>query len=86
MLEFDRKMKKNVVKTMVAAVCVAAGVGSLKAYNVANQAESNMLFTENVEALSAGDVTVSVGCLCVYSPGSKCYCNGVWFWNYKSIW
>ena len=49
-------MKKNVIKTAVAAVCVvAAGMGGLKAYNVANHSQTNMLLAENVDALSAGD-------------------------------
>ena len=49
-------MKKNVIKTAVAAVCVvAAGMGGLKAYNVANQSEADMLLAENVEALGLGD-------------------------------
>lgn len=46
-------MKKNVIKTAFAAVCVvAAGVSGMKAYNVANQSQTNMLLAENVEALS----------------------------------
>ena len=48
-------MKKNVIKTAVAAVCVvAAGMGGFKAYNVAAQSETDMLLAENIEALSAG--------------------------------
>lgn len=40
----------------VAAVCVvAAGVSGMKAYNAANQSEADMLLSENVEAISAGD-------------------------------
>lgn len=46
-------MKKNVIKMAFAAVCVvAAGVSGMKAYNVANQSEADMLLAENVEALS----------------------------------
>jgi len=46
-------MKKNVIKTAFAAVCVvAAGVSGMKAYNVANQSQTNLLLAENVEALS----------------------------------
>lgn len=46
-------MKKNVIKTTVAAVCVvAAGMGGFKAYNAAAQSETDMLLAENVEALS----------------------------------
>lgn len=49
-------MKKNVIKTTVAAVCVvAAGMGGFKAYNAAAQSEVDMLLAENVEALSYGD-------------------------------
>lgn len=49
-------MKKNVIKTAIAAVCVvAAGFGGVKAYNAANQSEADMLLAENVEALSSGD-------------------------------
>ena len=49
-------MKKNVMKTMVAAVCVvAAGMGGFKAYSFANQSETSMLLSENVEALSCAD-------------------------------
>ena len=63
-------MKKNVIKTAVAAVCVvAAGMGAMKAYNTADNSESNMLLTENVEALSAGDFSVHIDC---YGDGS-CY-------------
>ena len=70
-------MKKNVFKTMVAAVCVvAAGMGGMKAYNAGNQSEANVLLAENVEALSAGDGTVSVGYLCVQSSTYVCYIGG----------
>lgn len=49
-------MKKNVIKTAVAAVCVvAAGMGGFKAYNVTTQSEADMLLAENVEALSQTD-------------------------------
>ena len=49
-------MKKNVIKTAIAAVCVvAAGMGGMKAYNTANQSQADMLLAENVDALSAGD-------------------------------
>lgn len=49
-------MKKNVIKTAIAAVCVvAAGFGGVKAYNAANQSEADMLLAENAEALSAGE-------------------------------
>ena len=50
-------MKFFNVKTAIAAVCVvAAGFGGVKAYNVANQSEADLLLAENVEALSSGDV------------------------------
>lgn len=57
-------MKKNVIKTAIAAVCVvAAGMGGMKAYNAANQSEVDMLLSENVEALSQrGEVTVGPPC------------------------
>lgn len=49
-------MKKKVLKTMVAVVCViAAGMGGMKAYNAGNQSGASMLLAENVEALSEGD-------------------------------
>lgn len=49
-------MKILNVKTAIAAVCVvAAGFSGMKAYNVANQSEADMLLAENIEALSAGD-------------------------------
>lgn len=51
-------MKKNVIKTAFAAVCVvAAGLGGLKAYNAANQSQVDMLLAQNVEAISKGDCT-----------------------------
>lgn len=51
-------MKKNVIKMTFAAVCVvAAGMGGMKAYNAANQSETNLLLSENVEALSSGDMS-----------------------------
>lgn len=47
---------KKVIKMTVATVCVvAAGMGGMKAYNVANQSEADLLLSENVEALSAGE-------------------------------
>jgi len=46
-------MKKNVMKTMVATICVvAAGMGGMKAYNSGNLSETSMLLAENVEALT----------------------------------
>ena len=64
-------MKKNVIKTAIAVVCVvAAGVGGMNAYNAASQSEANVLLSENVEALSAGDAYPCGGC-----PrwGGRCY-------------
>ena len=70
-------MKKNVLKAMIAAVCVvAAGMGGMKAYNAGNQSETNVLLAENVEALSQGEVIVDR--LCMYSPGDKCYLGDGW--------
>lgn len=73
-------MKKNVMKTMVAAVCVvAAGMGGFKAYNATNQSEADMLLSENVEALSAGDDGYSQNL-----PGVRPDCHprrGVCFWD-----
>ncbi len=64
-------MKKNVMKTMLAAVCVvAAGMGSFKAYNVANHSEENMLLAEDVEAISACE---SVGW---WNNDGNCVTNG----------
>lgn len=83
-------MKKNLVKTMVAAVCVvAAGMGGFKAYNAANQSEADMLLAENVEALSSGDgddggrqymtddemCNWVMGNMCKSLPGSWCNCS-----------
>ena len=57
-------MKKNVFKTMVAAVCIAAaGMGGMKAYNVSNQSETNVLLAENVEALCATEGTIHLDCI-----------------------
>ena len=75
-------MKKNVIKTVIAAVCVvAAGMGGLKAYNAANQSEADMLLSENVEALSRGEVTF--GPLCANLIWPVCdwgdyWCFGKW--------
>ena len=80
-------MKKNVFKTMVAAVCVvAAGMGGMKAYNAGNQSETSMLLSENVEALSGSDAIVYPGYMCVYSPGSICYFDGLYMTNYRNVW
>ena len=66
-------MKKNVIKTVIAAVCVvAAGMGGMKAYNAANQSEADMLLSENVEALSAGDD------YCRWCGYAACYGGSSW--------
>jgi hypothetical protein len=62
-------MKKNVMKTMVATVCVVAtGMGGMKAYNAVNLSKTDMLFAENVEALSAGEVEVGTPIPCPEAP------------------
>lgn len=77
-------MKKNVIKTMVAAVCaVAAGMGGMKAYNVSNLSEADMLFAENVEALSQGDDPKSICTAhCNYDVNNDCLFQlGNQYWN-----
>lgn len=65
-------MKKNVFKTIVAAVCVvAAGMGGMKAHNATNQSMTDMLLTENVEALGARESIISVS-FCNYFPSQFC--------------
>lgn len=75
-------MKKNVIKMALAAVCVvAAGVSGMKAYDSANQSEADMLFAENVEALSAGDYGDVCLAHCNYSSGNRCcFDNGNSYW------
>lgn len=64
-------MNKNVYKTMVAAVCVViAGMGGTKAYNAGNQSETNMILSENVDALSDPEIKVP----CYFSAG-ECVFN-----------
>ena len=53
-------MKKNVMKTMVATVCVVA----------ANQSKVNMLLMENVEALSRNEVMDCIDKCCDYDESS----------------
>lgn len=66
-------MTKIFIKTAIAAVCiVATGMGGMKAYNAANQSESNMLLSENVEALSAGDGGIWCGCITEKNWGCVC--------------
>ena len=80
-------MKKNVFKTMVAAVCVvAAGMGGMKAYNAANQSEMNMLLAENVEALSALEGTVHLDCYT--KNGYTCWLKSdhIKLYPYYNIW
>lgn len=65
-------MKKNVMKTMVATVCVlVAGMGGIKAYNAGNRSEANMLLSENVEALSGSEKTP----VCIFAFGGCCVQN-----------
>ncbi len=65
-------MKKNVLKTMAAAVCVVvAGMGGIKAYNAGNRSEANMLLSENVEALSGSEKTP----VCIFAFGGCCVQN-----------
>ena len=79
-------MKKNVIKTAIAAVCVvAASMGGMKAYNAANKSEANLLLEENVEALSQDEGYSDCGLAgchggseeCTYyywiHPGVTCY-------------
>jgi hypothetical protein len=68
-------MKKNVMKTMVASVCVvAAGMGGVKAYNAANQSRANVLLMENVEALSQGnEVGNCIESQCGFGGYGTCY-------------
>lgn len=79
-------MKKNVIKTAIAAVCVvAAGMGGMKAYNAANQSETDMLLAENVEALSSGDCYPRAS-ICVPCPGGCCYWGGHVVFGYIELW
>ena len=83
-------MKKKVLKTMVAVVCViATGMGGMKAYNASNQSEASMLLAENVEALASGEskggicyntITTKDGCMVLYCP-SCTYLPGTYTWN-----
>lgn len=71
-------MKKNVIKTAIAIVClVAAGLGGMKAYNVANPSSEDALLTENVEALSSGDCGVACGRVVCKPPSCSCYVPGL---------
>lgn len=59
------KMKKNLVKTAFAFVCVVAtGIGAFNAYNSVNLSEADMLLAENVEALSWNAEGTASGPLC----------------------
>lgn len=68
-------MKKNVIKTAIAAVCVvAAGMGGMKAYNAANQSGVYMFIAENVEALTAGEsLGDCVESQCGFGAYESCY-------------
>lgn len=66
-------MKKNLIKTLFAAICVvAAGLGGMKAYDAANQSNGTALLVENVEALSSGEQ----GFWCHSSEYGSCATNG----------
>lgn len=76
-------MKKNLVKTAFAIVCVVAtGIGAFNTYSSANQSEADMLLAENVEALSWNDTGTTSGPICEqkcnYVPNKTCYIN---FWG-----
>lgn len=78
-------MKKNVMKTMVATVCVvAAGMGGVKAYNATNQSKGDMLLAENVEALSQSEG--GGRSYCIYCPGFVCYWDGYALLNHILVW
>lgn len=82
-------MKKKVLKTMVAVVCViATGMGGMKAYNASNQSEASMLLAENVEALSVGEPSIMLG-FCNRSEHERCLIDHfdnkkVYLINYRS--
>lgn len=69
-------MKKNVIKTAIAAVCVvAAGMGGMKAYNVATQSQADLLLAENIDALSDGDSSgssVQIPCIPTGNANDTC--------------
>lgn len=66
-------MKKKVLKTMVAVVCViATGMEGMKAYNASNHSEADLLLLENVEALS--DPEIKIPC---YASSGICTINAV---------
>ena len=52
-------MKRKLKLALASACVVAAGFGGMKAYNVANQSETDLLLAENVEALSNPELLVS---------------------------
>lgn len=68
-------MKKKVIVTAFAAVClVAAGVSGLNVYTVTNQSEVDILLTENVEALSQEEVSNHTECDAPADP-QACWAN-----------
>lgn len=81
-------MKKNVIKTTFAAVCVvAAGMGGFKAYSVAAQSDADMLLAENVEALSQEESnSVPNGTINKIDPASTktCYSHYVDYRKYET--
>lgn len=73
---------KQKFKLALASVCVvAAGFGGLKAYNAANQSETDLLLAENVEALSNDENTGSISDC---EKGGHLYSN-VGIFNGKTI-
>lgn len=72
---------KRKLKLVLASVCVVtAGFGGMKAYNAANQSETDLLLAENVEALSIGEGPESVS----ECGGAPIYSN-VGVFNGKTI-
>lgn len=68
-------MNRKIKATILAVAFLAAGLGGVKAYNsyqVNNQSDSELLFVENLSALSdcAGGG---------YSKSVNCYCKSNWF-------
>ena len=68
-------MKKKSIKSAFAIACVAvASVSGIKAYNVANQSQTNMLLMENVEALSqSNEVGDCIDSECDFGGYGTCY-------------
>ena len=73
-------MKRKLKLALASACVVAAGFGGMKAYNAANQSETDLLLAENVEALSIGEGPESVS----ECEGAPIYSN-VGIFNGKTI-